>query len=188
MLRKILSFQFTFFFGLIVISGFGSIAKANGLDKPPVDIPFYPQKVGETYSFDVNVIEQLTYSIGVRFYLVLPNKWSHFLDKDESPEDARHLSEILGGARTTESGEWVEPGVPAKFRVQIVEKSSKAIFLDELISQPKTRATYMGRYAELVTKALPTGIYAIHIEYLYGARDLAPLHAKILFARAHHGK
>ncbi len=168
---------------------FGIFTSANASDasKPPVPIPFQPSKVGEVYTFQVNVVEQLTYAVLVYFYLTLPNKWSHFFD-NESPEDEKRLAAMLGGTRKAESGEWVEPGVPAKFRVQIMQSRNQKIVLDELVEQPKTGSSYMGRYATLTTKNLPPDLYTIRVEYVAGAPELAPLHAKILFARAHHGK
>lgn len=186
MLRKFFYLRKIFTLVLIFL-GFVSSVSAGDVSNPPIKLPFYPQKVGETYLFDVNVVDQLTYSVDVRFYLTLPNKWSHFFDK-EDPQEAKRLHEILGGAKNIAPGEWIEPGVPAKFRVQIIQKANNKIVLDELINRPETSATYMGRYAVLASKNLPVGTYAIRVEYLEGAPELAPLHAKILFARAHHGK
>lgn len=173
----------------IAVMAFLISSKVGASDEktPPIEVPFYPQKVGSVYIFDVNVVEQLTYAIDVRFYLKLPNKWSHFFDKDLDPQEAKKFYEILGGARLV-NHEWVEPGVPAKFRVQIINKASKKIILNELISRPATSAAYMGRYAVLANANLPIGLYEIRLEYLEGASELWPLYAKIWFARAHHGK
>lgn len=134
----------------------------------------------------MNIVEQLTYSVDVRFYINLPSKWSHYFDK-EPPEEESRIGEILGGGKFV-NHDWVEFGVPAKFRVQIIQKANSKIILDESINRPRTSATYMGRYAVLATKTLPTGKYSIRIDYLDGGPELAPLYAKILFARAHHGK
>ena len=168
---------------------FGLVASANAGDasKPPISIPFQLAKIGAVYTFQVHVIEQLTYAINIYFYLTLPNKWPHFLD-NESPEEERRLGIILGGARKTESSKWIEPGVPAKFRVQIIQNETGKHVLDELVERLETNPAYMGRYATLATKNLPIGLYTISVEYIYGAPELAPLYAKISFARAHHGK
>lgn len=173
----------------IMLTSFGLTLRAGEtrFQEPPIDLLFTLNRVGQIYTFDVNITEQLTYSIDVRFHLTLPSKWAHFFDK-ESPADSIRIHEILGGSRKNELGEWIEPGVPAKFRIQIIQKTSKAVILDELIDRPKTSSTYMGRYATLATKNLPIGAYTIRIDYLEGAPELAPLHATILFARAHHGK
>ena len=177
------------FFALVLIFiGLVSGVSAGDVSKPPVELSFDPKKIGETYSFDVNVVEQLNYLVGIRFYLNLPNKWSHFFDKDPDPQEAKRFYEILGAPKKIASGEWVEAGVPAKFRVQIIQKESGKIVSDELISNPKTRAHAYGRTADLVTQGLQEGLYSIFVEYLDGAPELAPLHAKILFSRAHHGK
>ncbi|WP_144415659.1 DUF5625 family protein [Xanthomonas oryzae] len=168
---------------------FGVVASANAGDtsKPPVEIPFQPSKIGETYKFQVNVVEQLTYAIKVYFYVVLPSKWSHFFDR-QSPEDQKRLSMILSGSIRNSQGELMEAGVPAKFRVQIFKNETGEKIVDELAERPKTYAAYMGRYATLTTKSLSAGLYTISVEYIAGAPELAPLHAKISFARAHHGK
>jgi len=166
---------------------FGQQVYAEDFHKPPIELPFHPNKVGGAYAFNADVTEQLTYSVDIRFYIARPNKYSHFFDKD-SPEDAKRLADILGGPRNVAMGEWVEPGVPAKFRVQIIQKTDNKPVLDELVDHPKTSATYAGRYTTLASKNLPIGAYTIRIEYLDGAPELAPLHARILFARAHHGK
>lgn len=54
---------------------FGLVTSTNASDarKPPVSIPFQPSKVGEVYTFQVNVVEQLTYAVKIYFYLTLPN-------------------------------------------------------------------------------------------------------------------
>lgn len=161
---------------------------ANALSTPPVELPFYPNKVGGTYAFDVNVVEPLTYSVNVRFYLTLPNKWSHFFDDNPDPQEAKRFYEILGGARNVAPGEWIETGIPAKFRVQIVNKADGNVVVNEIIDHPKTAAIAYGRYASLVKKPLSIGVYSISIEYLEGSAELAHLTAKISFARAHHGK
>jgi len=173
---------------VFIFFGFVSSVSASDVSKPPIELPFYPQKVGEIYSFDVNVVEQLTYLVGIRFYLIFPNKWSHFFDKDPDPQEAKRFYEILGAPKNIAPGEWIEPGVPAKFRVKIIKKENGNIILEELVNHPKTRAHAYGRTADLVTQGLPEGLYSIRIEYLEGAPEIAPLNAKILFARAHHGK
>jgi hypothetical protein len=117
----------------------------------------------------------------------LPKKWSHFIDKESTEEEWR-LGVILGSPRKTESGEWIEPGVPAKFRVQIIQNETGKHVLDEIVERPETDAAYMGRAATLATKNLPIGLYTISVEYISGAPELAPLYAQISFARAHHGK
>lgn len=172
---------------VLILLGLGPGASASDASKPPIELPFYPQKVGEVYAFDVNIVEQSTYSVDVSFYIKMPSKYSHLFDK-ESPEDAKRLFDILGGARKIGPREWIEPGVPAKFRIQIIRKMDGEFVLDELVDHPKTGITYMGRYAVLATKKLPPAQYSIRIEYLEGVSELAPLYAKILFARAHHGK
>ncbi|MCA3033074.1 MAG: DUF5625 family protein [bacterium] len=179
---------FGFVFFMTLASPVFSVGAAESAPQvPPIEIPFNTKKIGEKYTFEVNVVEQLTYAVDVRFYITLPNKWSHLFDK-ESPEENKQLFKILGGARKNESGEWVEPGVPIKFRVQILQGKTQEIILDKLVDHPGTAAAYMGRYATLAAKNLPAGVYTVRIEYLEGAAELASLHAKIWFARAHHGK
>ncbi len=173
---------------VLIFIGFVSGVSADDVSNPPIELSFYPEKIGETYSFDVNISEQFIYSIGILFYLTLPNKWSHFLDKDPDLQEAKRFYEILGASKKIASGAWVEAGVPAKFRVQIIEKKSGKIVSDELVSNPKTRAHAYGRTADLVTQGLQEGLYSIRVQYLDGAPELAPLHAKVMFARAHYGK
>lgn len=171
---------------VLALIGFVSTVSADDPDKPPIELPFYVKETGKTYSFDVQIVEQLTYSVTLRFYLTLPNKWSHFFDK-ELPEEESRIGELLGGARLID-GNWVELGVPTKFGIKIFQKYDGSVMLDEYISRPKTAAMYMGRYAVLTSKSLSPGIYSIQIDYLEGAPELAPLRAKLLFARSHHGK
>lgn len=165
---------------------FLSSANAGSISKPPTNIPISFQNVGQIYSFDVDIVEQWNYSVDIRFYLTLPNKWSHFFDK-ESPEQSRRLYEILG--RTTlANNKKIDLGVPAKFRVQIYSQSKNTMILDELVERPETNATYMGRYAVLATNVLPVGIYSVRVQYLQGSPELAQLHAKVSLAKSHHGK
>ena len=93
---------------------FGQEVNAKEVSTPPIELPFFPNKVGGVYAFDVNVVEQLTYSIEVQFYLTLPSRWSHFFDEKPDPQEAERFYEILGGAKKVAPGEWVETGVPAK--------------------------------------------------------------------------
>lgn len=179
-------FGFIFFMTMALL-GLPSGAAESEPQTPPFEIPFNTKKIGETYTFEVNVVEQLTYAVDVRFYITLPNKWSYLFDK-QSSEEHKELFKVLGGARKTEAGAWVELGVPAKFRVQILQSKNQEVILDNLIDHPGTAAAYMGRYATLATKNLPAGLYTVRVDYLEGSAELAPLHAKILFARAHHGK
>lgn len=165
---------------------FLSSANAGSISKPPTNIPISFQKIGQIYSFDVDVIEQSNYSVKIKFYLTLPNKWSHFFDK-ESPEQSRRLYEILGRATLTNNKK-IDLGVPAKFRVQIYSKSKNLMILDEIVERPTTGSTYMGRYAVLTTNVLPVGIYSVRVHYLQGSPELAQLHAKVSLAKAHHGK
>ncbi|MFY0570089.1 DUF5625 family protein [Archangium lansingense] len=171
----------------LILLGFSPIGRASDSGSPPIELPFHPQNVGAAYSFDVNVIEEQTYSVFLRFYIKEPNKYFQVFDK-ESPEDAKRISAILGGARKTGATEWSEPGVPAKFRVQIIRKTDGGSVLDELVDHPKSSAMYMGRYVSLATKNLPVGSYTVRLEYLEGAAELAPLRAQISFAKSHHGK
>ena len=175
---------------LMTATSFGLSANTKGAESqiPPFSVPFDTKKIGETYNFTANVTEQLNYAISLEFYIITPNKWSHFFDKKQDPEESRKLYETLGGARVTESGKWVEPGVPAKFRVQIINANSKEVLLDKLVDHPESGAFAYGRYATLATQNMPKGLYNIRIEYLEGAPELAPLHTEISFARAHHGK
>lgn len=160
---------------------------ANNL-KPPIEIPFYAQKVGEIYTFDVEIEQPLTYSVEIYFYLITPNKWFHFLEKAPDPQKARHFYEILGGAKNIAPGRWVEPGVPAKFKIQIIQKDNNKILLDEVIDHPKTRASAYGRVADIVEKMLPKGAYTIRMQYLDGSPELKSIHTKILFVKLYRGK
>ena len=171
---------------IILSLTFISTSYGKDLNNPPIEIPFSTQNVGQTYNFDVNIKQQQTYGINLNFYLKLPNRWSHFLDK-ESPEDARRISDILGSPKLV-NHQWVEPGVPAKFRVQIIQRPANKVVLDQLINTPPTNAAYMGRHAILAEQELPKGTYNIRISYLEGSAALAPLQAKIIFSKAYHGK
>lgn len=163
----------------------GSGANAADVSNPPIELPFDPGKIGEEYSFDVDVTQRLTYLIGIRFHLVMPNKWPVF-DREPTSQEARRFYELLGAPQNIAPGEWIELGVPAKFKVRIIQDQN-TIF-DDVINRPKTRAHSFGRTADLAHISLSAGRYTIRIEYLDGVPELAPLHAIILFARAHHGK
>jgi len=177
--------------------GFVHDANAEDIKQPPVIVDFYPNKVGNVYTFDLSLETSRTVAITVNFYITLPLYLSkpgrsyflwHFFDK-ESPEEARRLSDLLGSARKIMSGQWVESGVPAKFRVKIFQKTNEKLILDKIVDHPKTLSVYMGRYANLVDKyTLLPGVYTVRIEYLEGAPELAPLYGKILFSRAYTGK
>ncbi len=184
--RKCLLAVLGIFFMALAAVGFTSFAGELKPEVPPFNLPFDTKKIGEVYTFDVKVVDQLTYAVNMRFYITEPNKYSHFFDR-ELPEDERRLHTILGGGGFI-NHEWIEAGVPAKFLVQIFQQPENILLIDKIVSHPKTSATYMGRYADLVQKNLPVGIYTIRIAYLEGGAELAPLHAKIQFARAHHGK
>lgn len=178
---------------LMTATSFGLSANTKGAESqiPPFSVPFDTKKVGETYNFTANVTEQLNYAISLEFYIITPNKWSHFFDKKQDPKEFRKLYETLGGTRKTESGDLVPPavsGVPAKFRVQIINANSKEVLLDKLVDHPGSSAFAYGRSAILATQNMPKGLYNIRIEYLEGAPELDPLHTEISFARAHHGK
>lgn len=175
------------FFVVLVFIGFAPTCGAHDIDEPPIELPFFPKKIGESYSFDVNLVEQLNYSVDVRFYLILPNKWLPFIERKPDPKEAQNFHKILGGGEFV-NHEWIEHGVPAKFRVQVIRTQDNKIILDELVSNPKTLAFSYGRYAQLIRKSLAVGFYTIRLEYLEGAPELAPLHASILFGRANHGK
>jgi hypothetical protein len=150
------------------------------------------------YTFDVKLDDTLISAIVLHFYITLPLDLAkpgrsylfwHFFDKKVSPEESRKLHDILGGARRIAPAQWVEPGVPIKLRVQIIQKLDGKLMLDELVDHPKTNAAYMGRYTNLVEKyLLSPGVYTVRIEYLEGAPELAPLYGKISFSRAYTGK
>ncbi len=175
-LRKILT---------LVLVSLGLVSNASA--GTAMKWPFDPKNVGQTYTFEVNVVEHHIYSVDLRFFLTVPNKWSHFLDKKADPQEAKRFNEVLGMGGFVDHI-WIEPGVPVKLRVQIIQKSDGQVVLDELISRPKTMASGYGRYADLARKSLPVGTYSIRIDYLEGAPELASWPAEILFTRAHHGK
>jgi hypothetical protein len=183
--RRNSAFQKMLALGSIMFS-FSLNANADIASKPPINIPLHLQNIGQTYRLEANVIEQSRYSITIRFYITQPNKWSHFFDKN-SPEEGLRLNAILGSG-PNEVGKWVDSGVPATFRVQIIQGMDQRAIVDKVISQPKTDATYMGRYATLVEEKLQAGTYTIIVDYVAGVPELGPLHAKITFAKAHHGK
>lgn len=161
--------------------GFVDIAHAVEPSKLPVELAIGPPKAGSTYSFDANIAEQLAYSVNVNFYIREPNKYFSFLDK-ETPEMVERLSKILRADATEDRG------IPAKFHVQITRSADGRLIVNEVVNQPKTLATYMGRYAPLVSATLTPGAYRVHFTYLEGAPELSTLRAKITLNRAHHGK
>ena len=133
-----------------------------------------PQAVA---SFDVQIDEPNSYSVRVNFYIKEPSKYGAFFDR-QSPEDAGRLSTLL------KLGE----GVPARFRVQVLQASDSRVVLDETVARPDTNARYMGRYAILATKSLAPGKYNVRVDVLDCAADLAPLRAQVELNRTHHGK
>lgn len=175
------------FLGLISI-GCSSDISGEEVRIPPFEVPFYSDKVGLVYTFDVNIIKQLNYSVNIRYYIITPNKWSYLLDKEPKPQERQNLSEILGFSENLVSGEWIDFGVPAKFRVQILQKINNSIVVDKIVNRPKTNSFFYGRIADLVTQKLPEGLYTIRIEYLEGVPELTPLHATFSIGKAHHGK
>jgi len=184
---------FNFYLGIVVslfFLGCSAVTYGENIKKIPVVIPFYPGKLGEIYTFDVKITKQLEYSVGVRFYLIEPNKWSYLFDKDirdVDPQVRRQFYDLMGGARFV-NRQSIEPGLPAKFRVQIIQKKDGSMMLDETINHARTSASYLGRTADLVKKTLPPEIYTVRVEYLEGVPELASLIAQFLFVIAHHGK
>lgn len=174
-------------FIVVVIAIFAAtICHARNEAKPPVEINFYPKNIGSTYTFQVEITEQANYSIELRLYRKMPSKLFGLFE-NESVEDSIYLNKILRGPEKTRSNNWIEMGMPAKFRVTIVNKENAIVF-DEVVENIKTLPVYMGRYGLLAKKSLPQNLYKISIKYIHGAADLEPLHGKIVFAKAHHGK
>ena len=177
---------------LLVVALVATIATAcaeNVVPKrPPISVPMDLGRVPATYEITVEVVDPTTYTVDVRFYIALPNEYSHFLDSQPTPEEARKISRVLGGGVDPVTEKWIMTGVPAKFRVTISNYHGGKSILNEVVDHPDTLATYMGRYAELVKLKLLPGIYIVKLEYAEGATALATLHAEILFAKAHHGK
>lgn len=162
------------------------ICHARNNPTPPVEINFYPKSIGSTYDFKVKINEQVDYSIELRLYRKIPNNL-FWLFENESVDDSIYLNEILRGPKKLPSGNWVEMGVPAKFRVTITNEENMIVF-DEVVENIKTAPLYMGRYGFLAKKTLPKNLYKISIKYINGAAGLAPLYGKIVFAKAYHGK
>jgi hypothetical protein len=179
-------FWFIFFMTMALLGSSSGAAESEPLE-PPFTLPFDTKKTGEAYTFHVKVIDPLVYAVGLRFYITRPSKYSHFFDR-ESVEEEKRLHAILGGAVSADSGNWTEPGVPAKFLVQIHALADKKLFLSEVVDHPKIAAMYMGKHTNLVQTKLSPGVYAVRVEYLQGDPKLWPLQADISFARAHHGK
>jgi len=184
---KLLPLGFLYFIALASLGSSSNAATKLEPHAPPFTLPFDTKKIGQTYTFDVKIAEPLVYAVRLRFYINKPSKYSHFLDS-YSLEDDKRLRTILGGAVLADSGTWIEPGVPAKFLVQINTSADNKPLLSELIDHPKIASMHMGRYTDLVQKKLSAGIYTIRVGYLQGDPELGTLQAEILFARAHHGK
>ncbi len=187
--RGILLLLATVFLGLATafIFFYGPDFNRNDPSKPRINLPFDLKKVGETYSFDVNLRGPLTCSLDVKFFIAAPNKWSRLLDKNRGIEEERRFYDLLGGSKLI-NHEWIEPGVPAKFRVQFIQKEGNKVILDKIVDHPKTGESYMGRYTILAQDTLQAGTYTIRLDYLEGAPELAPLYAEIRFSRAYTGK
>jgi hypothetical protein len=162
-------------------------ATAGESSTPPVVLEFFPQKVGHSYTLDVKTIEKSSYAITARFYLEKPKR-SFWFSQKQTPEEAARLSHILGGLAKASSGEWVERGVPAQFRVRVFRGTDGKVIVDKLVSRPETNAAYMGRYSILASETLPAGHFKVQIDYLDGAPELASLYAVFMVAKAHHGK
>jgi hypothetical protein len=171
----------------LIFFAYCSFANAVNLSTRQFELPFFPEKVGETYSFDVDIKSESKYSIQLRFYFTSPNKWYEFFDKEQDPRQAEHFYEILGGAKVVD-GKRVEHGVPAKFRVRVIEKSNNKIILNKVAERPGTFAIGYGRYAILAETVIPKGIHTIQVEYVSGAPELATMKSNLLFTTAYSAK
>ena len=161
----------------------------SGARTSPTSSPFDTKKIGETYVFDVKVVDHFAYAVSLHLYISRPSQISHLFD-DESIENAVRLREILVGAIPSDEEDSSKPGipVPAKFLVQIYSASENKLILSELVDHPRSSAAYMGRYMYLAQKELSPGLYTVRVEYLYGAPGLGDLQAEIMFYKMLPGK
>jgi hypothetical protein len=141
--KRIFNITRDFIFLALILPGLTLIFGAGDPRKIPIELPFYPDKVGDIYTFDVNVVEPMEYLVAVRFYLILPNKWSRFFDKKWDSQESKRFDEILGVEFVNQ---WIDHGVPAKFRIQIIKKVNDKIILDELVDHPGTRGSTYGTF------------------------------------------
>lgn len=173
---------------VLLLFGLLTSVSANKYAAPPLELPFIIKNVGTLNTFEVSISEGANYSVALLFCLIPTSKWTRLFGSSPTSEESRRFNELLGVAKKTPSGEWIESGVPASFRVKILNDDNNEIIVDKLINNPGTRAHAYGRIADLVKQELPAGIYSIRVEYLSGSSELVPLNVKVLFSKTHHGK
>lgn len=164
-------------FVAIFLLGLTSCAEKSKLQKPPIHLPFDAAQVGSKTTFEVKIVEKNEYLLGVVFSI------------EKTPGESTRVGKILGMPyQQTSTGQWLELGLPASFRVRIYKQPDNEELLNKIVDHPKTRAGHLGRTADIALIPLNEGIYSITLEYLQGAPELAALPAKIVFSEAHHGK
>ena len=159
------------------------------LQKPPLSQPFNLATTG-AYSFQTEIKDAYTYQLALSFslhpfldYKEIPPLLPLWNKKyEETSEDSQKLYKLLGGG--TAASQWKQTGVPATFRVQILQHSSPIPLFDKAITNPETNAEYGGRYTYLFTDKLTPGRYSIHVQYLQGDPSLAPIHALLTFRKS----
>lgn len=163
---------------LIVFMSLTSIscAEEHQKQKPPIELVFDGGIVGERIAFEVKIDEKKEYLLGLIFSI------------DENPAKAAQVKKILGIPYLAGSGKWIEPGVPAKFNIQIHKQPNNEMVLDSLVDHPKTRPGYKSRTADIAIFPMDVGVYRVTLQYVQGSPALASIPAKILFTKAHHGK
>ncbi|RYZ85526.1 MAG: hypothetical protein EOP04_15775 [Proteobacteria bacterium] len=153
-----------------------SCAEEPQTRKPPVELAFDGGMVGGKTTFEVKIDEKKEYLLGVAFSL------------DENAAKAAQVEKILGIPYLAGSGKWIEPGVPAKFNIQIHKQPNNEMVLDSLVDHPKTRPGYKSRTADIAVFPMDVGVYRVTLQYVQGSPALASIPASILFTKAHHGK
>ena len=159
------------------------------LQKPPLSQPFNLATTG-SYSFQTEITDAYTYQLALSFSLrpfiddkntpVFASFWN--TKGEETPDDAQHLYKLLGGG--TDASQWKQTGVPATFRVQILQHPSTTPLFDKTITNPETNAEYGGRYTYLFADKLTPGRYSVRVQYLQGDPSLAPIHALLTFRKS----
>jgi hypothetical protein len=168
--------------------GFSAYAKASDFKKPPFRQAFDLSEVGKITELKVEVNEKRKYSLDVVFYVRRPNKYFGFLDKQESIAEDAKLRNILGAAKLIAPGQWIEPGIPAKFHTRIFKESNNNELLNGNVKKITPGPTYMGYRAEIFEILLEPGRYVIKIEYIHGDPQLYQIPADFLLEKSYYGK
>ncbi|WP_265287761.1 DUF5625 family protein [Verminephrobacter eiseniae] len=174
--RKWLSTLRVMFFMVLASFGLTSCAEESEYGKLPFSLPFDAGRVGSKTDFKINVIEKNKYRLSIVFAI------------KNIPEESKRIGKILGIPQRIGPAQWIERGVPAQFLVRVYKQPGNDELLNELVNHPKSSAGYVGRWADIVDIRLEPGNYSVTLEYMQGAPELAALPAKIVFARAYHGK